>query len=310
MRKGLEDELLADMWLESLAVDGASAGTIVTYRDDLKCYFDWLSESGITLKTVSGIDLVTYLEHLGQKGYAETTIAHRISVVRTLHRFLAAEEISANPTRLLSPGKRPQGLPFIISIDETNTLLDTAHSRYLSEDRPYQKAAFARQASLLETLYASGMRISEALALTPSVITRGEDSILIEGKGGKQRIVPLNDRALESMSTWRRLAAQWGSASPRWLFHSVRDGTKALTRSAALLEIKQIAAAAGLGYAQKLSPHVLRHAFATHLLAAKVDLRTLQILLGHSSLATTQIYTHVETSRLAELLTLHPLNSS
>jgi integrase/recombinase XerD len=134
--------------------------------------------------------------------------------------------------------------------------------------------------------------------------------LLVRGKGDKQRLVPLHSRAIEAIAQWQKLASAYsgGKLSP-WLFHSVRNGSKALTRQAALLEIKEAAVAAGLANPDRVSPHVLRHAFATHLHSGGTDLRVLQELLGHAGIETTQIYTHLDTSRLHQMVRdLHPLN--
>jgi integrase/recombinase XerD len=155
------------------------------------------------------------------------------------------------------------------------------------------------------------MRISEALALPSDATPLGSRMLLVRGKGNKQRLVPLHDRALEAVAFGQKLAKAYSGASPApWLFHAVRNGAKALTRQAALLEIKEAAAAAGLSHPEQVSPHVLRHGFATHMHSGGTDLRVLQELLGHAGIETTQIYTHLDTSRLQQMVRdLHPLNA-
>jgi integrase/recombinase XerD len=167
-----------------------------------------------------------------------------------------------------------------------------------------------RRAALFETLYASGMRISEALSLPSDAARPGTRMLMVRGKGDKQRLVPLHERAIEAIAHWQKLAVVYSGGKPtQWLFHSVRNGTKALTRQAALLEIKEAAVAAGLASPERVSPHVLRHAFATHMHSGGTDLRVLQELLGHAGIETTQIYTHLDTSRLHQMVgDLHPLN--
>ena len=253
-----------------------------------------------------------YIAALDQRGYAGSTIARRITVVRGLHRFLIAEELGTrDPTSTMSALKRPRKLPFVLSIAETEDLLETAHT--LAADPSvglYRQAGYARRAALFETLYASGMRISKALSLPSDAAPLGTRMLLVRGKGDKQRLVPLHERAIAAISQWQSLASAYsgGKLSP-WLFHSVRNGTKALTRQAALLEIKEAAAAAGLPRPERVSPHVLRHAFATHMHSGGTDLRVLQEFLGHAGIETTQIYTHLDTSRLHQMVRdLHPLN--
>ena len=154
------------------------------------------------------------------------------------------------------------------------------------------------------------MRISEAPSLPSDAARSGTRMLLVHGKGDKQRLVPLHPRAIEAIRHWQKLVAAHSEGAPSpWLFHSVRNGTKALTRQAALLEIKEAAVAAGLASPDRVSPHVLRHAFATHMHSGGVDLRVLQELLGHAGIETTQIYTHLDTSRLHHMVRdLHPLN--
>jgi integrase/recombinase XerD len=304
---------LSQLWLDALATEfGAAAGTIATYTDDLTCYLGWLEDQELGLDDVGLEQVRDYIAHLDRRGYAGSTIARRITVVRGLHRFLIAEELgSRDPTTTMTTMKRPRKLPFVLSIDETEALLETAHR--LAADPSvglYRQAGYARRAALFETLYASGMRISEALSLPSDAARPGTRMLLVRGKGDKQRLVPLHPRAIEAIAHWQKLAAAYSGGPPSpWLFHAVRNGTKALTRQAALLEIKDAAVAAGLASPERVSPHVLRHAFATHMHAGGTDLRVLQELLGHAGIETTQIYTHLDTSRLHHMVRdLHPLN--
>jgi integrase/recombinase XerD len=307
------NQRLAQLWLDALTTElGASAGTIDTYTDDLNCYLVWLDENSLGLDEVGLEQIRDYITTLDQRGYAGSTIARRITVARGLHKFLIAEELgSRDPTSNLSTMRRPRKLPFVLSVAETESLLETAHG--LAADPSvglYRQAGYARRAALFETLYASGMRISEALSLPSDAAPSGTRMLLVRGKGDKQRLVPLHDRAIEAIARWQRLAhAYSGGALSPWLFHSVRNGAKALTRQAALLEIKEAAVAAGLASPERVSPHVLRHAFATHMHSGGTDLRVLQELLGHAGIETTQIYTHLDTSRLHQMVRdLHPLN--
>jgi integrase/recombinase XerD len=307
------NQRLAQLWLDALATElGASAGTIATYTDDLNCYIGWLGENSLGLDEVGLEQVRDFIAGLDQCGYAGSTIARRITVARGLHKFLVAEELgSRDPTSNLSSMKRSRKLPFVLSIAETEALLETAHR--LAADPSvglYRQAGYARRAALFETLYASGMRISEALSLPSDAAPAGTRMLLVRGKGDKQRLVPLHERAIEAIALWQRLAAAYSGGAPSpWLFHSVRNGAKALTRQAALLEIKE-AVAAELPSPERVSPHVLRHAFATHMHSGGTDLRVLQELLGHAGIETTQIYTHLNTTRLHHMVRdLHPLNA-
>jgi integrase/recombinase XerD len=244
------NQRLAQLWLDALATElGASAGTIDTYTDDLNCYLVWLEENSLGLNEVGLEQIRDYIAALDQRGYAGSTIARRITVARGLHKFLIAEELgSRDPTSHLSAMKQGRKLPFVLSIAETEALLETAHR--LAADPAvglYRQAGYARRAALFETLYASGMRISEALALPSDAAPAGTRMLLVHGKGGKQRLVPLHERAIAAIAVWQRLASAYSGGAPSpWLFHSVRNGAKALTRQAALLEIKEAAVAAGL----------------------------------------------------------------
>ncbi|MBL0406609.1 tyrosine recombinase [Microvirga aerilata] len=307
------NQRLAQLWLDALATElGAAAGTIDTYTDDLNCYLVWLEENSLGLNNVGLEQIRDYIATLDQRGYAGSTIARRITVARGLHKFLIAEELgSRDPTSHLSAMRRPRKLPFVLSVAETAALLETAHT--LAADPSvglYRQASYARRAALFETLYASGMRISEALSLPSDAAPPGTRMLMVRGKGDKQRLVPLHERAIGAIAQWQKLARAYSGGYPSpWLFHSVRNGTRALTRQAALLEIKEAAVAAGLASPERVSPHVLRHAFATHMHSGGTDLRVLQELLGHAGIETTQIYTHLDTSRLHHMVRdLHPLN--
>jgi len=304
---------LAQLWLDALATElGASAGTLKTYTDDLTCYLAWLDDHELGLDDVTLEKVRDYIEALDHRGYAGSTIARRITVVRGLHRFLIAEELGANdPTATMSSMRQARKLPFVLSIAETEALLEMAHTLAVDQSVGlYRQAGYARRAALFETLYASGMRISEALSLPSDAAPMGTRMLLVRGKGDKQRLVPLHARAITAIAHWQNLATIYcGGAPSPWLFHSVRNGAKPLTRQAALLEIKEAAVVAGLPSPERVSPHVLRHAFATHLHANGTDLRVLQELLGHAGIETTQIYTHLDTSRLNQMVRdLHPLN--
>jgi len=310
----IENRRLGMLWLDALSAEkGSSRNTLQAYEDGLLSYLTWLGDREMRLADVRPETVLDFIGDLDGRGYAEATVLHRRTVVRSLHRFLIAEGMAeSDPTFRFEPMKRRQKLPFVLSIAEVDRLLETAHVLAADpSDGPGRQAGYARRAALFETLYASGMRISEAIALPAKAIKPGTRALTIRGKGNKDRLVPLHDRAVEAILNWRRLAKANGMVSEQWLFHSVRDGSKHLTRQAALKEIKSAALAAGLRSPEKVSPHVLRHAFATHMLSNGADLRVIQELLGHSDIGTTEIYTHVDTSRTARMVfDLHPLNEA
>lgn len=296
---------LGEVWIEALAAErGIADNTFEAYGDHLDCYFHFLDARGVPLDQVDVQVVADYLQHLHVAGYADKTIEGRQAVIRGLHRFLISEGIkSDDPTSQLAPMRRTQRLPTVLSIAEVSQLLDTAHA--LAEQRAkglFTQASHARRAALLETLYASGMRVSEAVSLPARAARTKVGHLLIRGRGDKERIVLLHNQALEAISRWRALAEEYGTSSGTWLFHSVRNANKHLTSRSAEREIRDAAVAAGLSRPDLVTPHVLRHAFATHLLANGVDLRVIQGFLGHEDLGTMEIYTHVEISRSKALV--------
>ena len=219
---------LAQLWLDALVTElGASAGTIDTYTDDLNCYLAWLDENGLGLDDVGLEHIRDYIAALDQRGYAGSTMARRITVARGLHKFLIAEELgSRDPTSNLSTMKRARKLPFVLSIAETEALLETAHKAAADPSVGlYRQAGYARRAALFETLYASGMRISEALSLPADAAPPGTRMLLVRGKGDKQRLVPLHERAIAALAHWKTLASAYSGDKPsQWLFHQPPRG--------------------------------------------------------------------------------------
>jgi integrase/recombinase XerD len=287
---------LGELWLDALISErGAADGTVEAYEDDLDCYLRFLAERSRDLADVSSDDIADYLAYLDDWGYARSTTEGRRAVIRALHRFLNSERIATHdPTSLIGPLPAQRPIPQVLSVTEVTQLLDSAHQ--LASDASfglYRQAGYARRAALFETLYASGMRISEACRLPARAARTNNRHLLIKGNGDKERLVPLNETAIEAILRWRRLADEYGTSSGVWLFHSVKDGRKHLSSRASELEIKEAAAAAGLRRAELVTPNVLRHAFAAHILRNGADLRAIQALLGHEDLATTEIYIHL-----------------
>ena len=312
MREPMSSEASIVLWLEALAAErGTAASSLGVYRTSARCWADFLTSRGTTVELATRLDFTEYLAHLDARHLSEATIAHRRTVVRSLHRFLMAEEhVDHDPTSLVGPMKRSERLPMVLTIAEVDRLLETAHATARDESVGlFRQAGYARRAALFEVLYASGMRVSEAVNLPAAAIAPGARAMIIKGKGGKERLVMLHRRAIEAVEVWRSLAAAYGSISDKWLFHAVRDGKAALTRQSALAEIKEAAVAAGIRNPDRVSPHKLRHAFASHLLSNGADLRSIQELLGHADLGTTEIYLHTDTRRTHGMVRdLHPLN--
>ncbi len=291
------------------AEKGAAANTLAAYRTDLTGLGVFLAERGLDFRGARTDDLTAYLAHLAALGLAVSSRARRISAIKQFFRFLAAEGLrSDDPSTLIEGPRLRPPLPKTLSIGEVDCLLSAAKERRLRAQGRERKRA-ARLHCLLEILYATGMRVSELVSLPRAALTGDRRVLTIKGKGGRERIVPLNETAIEALETYLRETSAHGStaqAEPVWLFPSWGRGGH-LTRQRLAQELKALGREAGLDPA-KLSPHVLRHAFASHLLERGADLRAVQKLLGHADISTTQIYTHVLEERLREILhTHHPL---
>jgi integrase/recombinase XerD len=281
-----------ESFLEMLAAErGAARNTLLSYEADLTDFAAFAAARGAAPHAAGPDLLQAYLAHLHAVGLAARTAARRLSALRQFHRFLLREKIRADdPTTLLDSPRLPKSLPKYLSEAEVDALLAAAAAR------TGQQGAIARAA--LEILYATGLRVSELLALPRTALSGDAEILLIKGKGGRERIVPLSAAAKDAAATLAKT-----QTAGRWLFPG-RDARQAMTRQGFALLLKQIAGEAGLDPA-RVSPHVLRHSFASHLLARGADLRSLQLLLGHADIATTQIYTHVLAERLQRLLEAH-----
>ncbi len=287
---------------------GAAQNTINAYARDLNDYYTWLSGKGLTLASAGQNDVEAYLIWCDAQGLAKSTRARRLSAIRQLYRFAFEERLrDDNPAiRIKGPG-RDQRLPKTLSEAEVDLLLEAARTSARNErDR-------RRNTCLMELLYATGMRVTELVSL-PVAAARGDPRmLLIRGKGGKERLVPLSPPARDALAGWLDLrdksddaARADGHAPSAFLFPS-NGKLGHLTRHRFYTLIKELSVFAGVSPA-KVTPHTLRHAFATHLLANGADLRAIQTLLGHADVATTEIYTHVLDERLKELvLEHHPL---
>jgi len=296
------DPFLLEAFLEMLAAErGASRNTLEAYRRDLD---DFRTSCG-KLATAGAEDIRTYLASLAGRGFAATSQARRLSALRQFFRFLVADGIRADdPTTTLEPPKPRRGLPKVLSVAEVDRLLALAREEATAPGRsPRRHRVGARLHALLELLYATGLRVSELVSL-PAAAGRGNRPfIAVRGKGGRERLVPLNASSHQALAEYRAMQGALGEAESKWLFPA-DSATGHLTRQAFARDLKALSARAGLD-AAKLSPHVLRHAFATHLLSGGADLRAVQTLLGHADISTTQIYTHVLDERLRQLVNEH-----
>ena len=298
-----------DAFLEALAAErGAAGNTLAAYRRDLDDFAGWLGRNGSGLDAARRAEIEAYLGALEAAGLSPATRARRLSAIRQLFRFLLSEGWRADDPAARIAGPRPERrLPGTLSVADVDRLLEAARAG------PGGEAKRARLNCLVELLYATGLRVSELVSL-PAAAARGKPRmLLVTGKGGRERMVPLSGPAREALAAWLRLRdadeaerrARGARPSP-WLFPS-RGRQGHLTRIAFYQALKGLAARAGLD-PERISPHTLRHAFATHLLANGADLRAIQQLLGHADISTTEIYTHVLDERLKALvLEKHPL---
>ncbi|OYY08999.1 MAG: recombinase XerD [Rhizobiales bacterium 35-68-8] len=299
------------LFLDMQAVErGASANTLDAYRRDLDDVALFLTTLGARLEGAGTAELRAYLADLSGRGFKAATVARRLSALRQFYRFLYAEgHRGDDPAAVLEGPKRGRALPKVLTVEDVSGLIATAHARALEQVKPAERLRRLRTVCLIEMLYATGLRISELAALPASAARTRGDAIIVTGKGGKERLVPLGGAAKDAMAAWLDARRAAGLGTSRWLFPS-SGASGHLTRQHAALDLKDLARAAGLDPAA-LSPHVLRHAFASHLLAHGADLRIVQTLLGHADISTTQIYTHVLDERLAAMVRdLHPLSDA
>ena len=300
---------LTGLFLDMLAAErGAGPNTLEAYTRDLDDLAAHLAGTRTAIATASTADLRAYLGTLAARGFKASSVARRLSAIRQLYRFLYAEgHRRDDPAAVIEGPKRGRVLPKVLSIAEVDRLLAAAHAGANDAARPdAERLRALRLACLLEVLYATGLRVSELIALPASAARRDERMLVVRGKGGKERLVPLNQAAKRAMDEYLKLRAEAKLDKSKWLFPSFGEAGH-LTRQHFARELKTLAGATGLRPTQ-VSPHVLRHAFASHLLHNGADLRVVQTLLGHADISTTQIYTHVLEERLKSLVRdLHPL---
>ncbi|XSG82070.1 MAG: site-specific tyrosine recombinase XerD [Methyloligella sp. ZOD6] len=297
-----ELKLFLDMLM---AERGAAAHTITAYTTDLAAFLGFARGRGEDAQSVSPDTIRAFLERLAKDGLAATSRARKLSAIRQFFRFLLAEGIrDDDPCTAIDSPKLGRPLPKVLSLAEVETLLETARQGVEEADTDVERRRASRLYALLETLYATGLRVSELIGLPRNVLMADDRVLTITGKGGRERLVPLNETARRAIASHLSGLAQVPAlkGSP-WLFPSQR-ASQHLTRQRFGQELKSLAAAAGIA-PSRVSPHVLRHAFASHLLERGADLRSVQQLLGHADISTTQIYTHVIEERLRRLVEEH-----
>ncbi|EOX4970550.1 site-specific tyrosine recombinase XerD [Vibrio alginolyticus] len=288
----LVEQFLDAMWMER----GLSENTLASYRNDLMKLLVWMEKHRYRLDFISLSGLQEYQSHLVDLDYKQTSRARMLSAIRRLFQYLHREKVRADdPSALLVSPKLPQRLPKDISEEQVDALLEAP-----DPNDPIE----LRDKAMLELLYATGLRVTELVSLTMENVSLRQGVVHVTGKGGKERLVPMGENAVDWIETFIQQGrpALLGDTSSDIVFPSKR--ARQMTRQTFWHRIKYYALIAGIDTDQ-LSPHVLRHAFATHLLNYGADLRVVQMLLGHSDLSTTQIYTHVATERLKQIHSQH-----
>jgi integrase/recombinase XerD len=302
---------LIEGFLDALAAErGAARNTVESYRRDLDVYATVLARAAKTPLDATDIDIRALQADGAGRGLSPATVARRLSAIKQFHKHLFVEGQRADdPTLALEGPRRRRPLPKVLGVAEVGKIIDVACEGLDDPARaPRERLAAARMACLIELLYASGLRVSELVALPRSVARSKAPLIPVRGKGDKDRLAPLSDPARAAIKRYRALLEEIspGLAASPWLFPSDSESGH-LTRQAFARDLKTVAAAAGVSSA-RISPHVLRHAFASHLLQNGADLRVVQDLLGHADISTTQIYTHVLDERAKAMVRdLHPL---
>ena len=295
---------LIGAFLEMMSAErGAAKNTIDAYRRDLSDYAGYVAGKQQTLLTVDRETVNAFLDRLKQDGLSASSSARRLSAIRQFHKFLCADGMRGDdPTRIVASPKSRRALPKVLSLGEVDRLLSTAETQANKPASPQKQAAAQRLYVLLELLYATGLRVSELVSLRRAAVMRDASFLTVTGKGSKERVVPLNDRARDAIKSYLKTLEK----DAMFLFPATgADGY--LSRQVFARDLKQLAIDAGIS-PSRMSPHVLRHAFASHLLAGGADLRVVQMLLGHADISTTQIYTHVLDEKLRTLVeTHHPL---
>jgi integrase/recombinase XerD len=298
----MKDGRLVESFLEMMSAErGAAENTLAAYRRDLEDASGFLSQRGAGLFAADTEQVRSYIQNISAQGFAATSQARRLSSLRQFYRFLYAEgHRGDDPTATVDSPRKGRPLPKTLSVDDVGRMLDLADA----EARAEPNLLTLRLHALVETLYATGLRVSELVSLSATAARAGRDHILIKGKGNKERIVPLSGKAKTALSAFLALRnkAPMFADSP-WLFPALSDSGY-LARQVFARDLKGLAARAGIS-AKLISPHVIRHAFASHLLQNGADLRVVQELLGHSDISTTQIYTHVLAERLERLVHEH-----
>lgn len=304
-----EDETLIEAFLHMMRAErGTSFNTISAYTSDLREMSRFLAERGRSYSVCERPDLEAFFASRAAGGLSANSAARKLSCLKRFMRFLTAEgKRKSDPALLIDGAKAKRRLPVTLSAVEVELLLNTAHEAAAKAPEAARMRAL-RLACLLELLYATGLQVSELVGLPKSALKGDQLMLIVKGKGGRERIVPLNGKAREALDNYiEAMSLTRSAAATKWLFPSWGEAGY-FTRQKFARDLKALGIQAGLDE-ERLSPHVLRHAFASHLLDRGADLRVLQTLLGHADISTTQIYTHVMEERLKQtVFDFHPLS--
>jgi len=298
------DFRLRDRFLEMMSAErGAAQNSIAAYRRDLEGWLGFLKQRGQTALNASTQDVRDFQGEAERLGLSRATAARRLSAIKQFHGFLHGEgKTKENPAAIVEGPRAAQRLPKILSAHDMAALMEAAAAQAATA-KPGQRFKSMRLYCLLSVLAATGLRVSELINLSYRAVMSGDDFLLVKGKGGRERLVPLSTHARSVVQDYVTLLRAEHEGEPKFLFPS-HGAQGVLTRQHFALELKALARMAGLD-ADKISPHVLRHVFASELLAKGADLRAVQQMLGHADISTTQIYTHVQAERLREVVTKH-----
>ncbi|MEE8099059.1 MAG: site-specific tyrosine recombinase XerD [Hyphomicrobium sp.] len=303
------EEQTIEIFLEMLSAErGAAANTISAYRRDLEDFRNFLHRRARLIAAAAPPDISAYVAQASATGLKATSLARRLSAVRQLYKFLVAEgQVTADPTLGQAGPRKERALPKTLNVAEVDRLIETAAQR-AGKAKGLARLRAVRLHCLIEMLYATGMRVSELVSLPRDVLAGDARVLTIKGKGGRERLVPLNSKARAALEHYLQLGRESNDAvaatvATKWLFPS-KSTQGHLTRQRFGQDLKDLAAETGLD-PDRISPHVLRHAFASHLLDRGADLRSVQQLLGHADISTTEIYTHVLEERLKKLVHEH-----
>ncbi len=295
----MTENILVKDFLDTIAAEGgASVNTVLSYENDLKQMITFLGDD---FECIQQQDIQKFILHLQNNNYEKASVCRKISAMKDFFKFLQSEkEITHNPIEEIDAPKKNKNLPNFLSREDVKKLIETAQAN--------NKLCIQRTAVMLKLMYACGLRVSELVSLPLNCLNKDKKQLLVKGKGSKERIIPIANEAVECVLQWIDLRSflHKGANNP-FLFPSETSLSGHITRDTFFKNIKKVAVEAGFDY-DKLSPHTLRHSFATHLLDYGADLRSVQSMLGHESISTTEIYTHVvNTQMINEVFKKHPL---